>query len=133
MNKFTNKLDCSSLCKHLPLASLKSDEDALEKRVFLLVVLYRLTKTFLLCMSNIFVSIEYFHLEVTGKKRGLLLYVQMHELFDNKMCKFFLVFFMFITTLFMLFSALKYIFSLRSKNKLFFVTAVHFLFRSSEN
>lgn len=34
---------------------------------------------------------------------------------------------------FMLFSALKYIFSLRSKNKLFPVTAVHFLFRSSEN
>jgi len=34
---------------------------------------------------------------------------------------------------FMLFSALKYIFSLRSKNKLFLVTAVHFLFRSSEN
>lgn len=38
-----------------------------------------------------------------GKKRGLLLYVQMHELFDNKMCKFILVFFMFITTLYVVF------------------------------
>lgn len=34
---------------------------------------------------------------------------------------------------FMLFFTLKYIFSLRSKNKLIPVTAVHFLFRSSEN